>query len=224
MDLAEELERQGLGVRVRGTCMGACFFADDIVLLAESDNELQNMLDVVSNYANRWKLRFNPFKANFFRVQPHQSPSLTSTDNISTTTYPIVMKNPPLERSFHCAGNRENSDEKASQIPRVHEKTLAKSGFGAFKAETNCSSAVEQLRSSFFLESIRGGFLRMHFVESTTSCHGNSRRLNSAPRLRRTRSIEGSEPNFEVLPLDVVTLFDAHVPGTDISVRSPLKG
>ena len=31
-------------------------------------------------------------KANFFRVQPHQSPSLTSTDNISTTTYPIVMK------------------------------------------------------------------------------------------------------------------------------------
>ena len=46
MDLAEELERQGLGIRVRGTWMGACFFADDIVLLAESDNELQNMLDV----------------------------------------------------------------------------------------------------------------------------------------------------------------------------------
>ena len=53
MDLAEELARQGLGVRVRGTWMGACFFADDIVLLAESDNELQSMLDVVSNYANR---------------------------------------------------------------------------------------------------------------------------------------------------------------------------
>ena len=53
MDLAEELERQGLGVRVRGTWMAACFFADDIVLLAESDNdhELQNtgMPDVVSN-------------------------------------------------------------------------------------------------------------------------------------------------------------------------------
>ena len=124
----------------------------------------------------------NPFKANFFCVRTHQSPSLTSTDNISTTTYPIVMKNPPLERSFHCAANRKNSDEKASQIPRVHDITLAKSGIGAFKAETNCSSAVEQLRSSFFLDSIRGGFL--HFVESTTSCHGNSRRLNSAPRLR----------------------------------------
>ena len=55
MDLAEEIERQGLGVRVSGTWMGACFFADDN-LPAESDNELQNMLDVVCNYANRWKL------------------------------------------------------------------------------------------------------------------------------------------------------------------------
>ena len=45
MDLADELERQGLGVRVSGTLMGACFFEDDIVLLAESDNDLQNTLD-----------------------------------------------------------------------------------------------------------------------------------------------------------------------------------
>ena len=67
MDLAEELERQGLGVRVRGTWMGACFFADDIVL-AESDNDLQSMLDVVSNYANRWKLRFNASKCGVLEV------------------------------------------------------------------------------------------------------------------------------------------------------------
>ena len=68
MDLAEEPERQELGVRVRGTWMGACFFADDIVLLAESDNDLQNMLDVVSNYANRWKLRFNASKCGVLVV------------------------------------------------------------------------------------------------------------------------------------------------------------
>ena len=68
MDLAEELERQGLGAKVRGTWTGACFFADDIVLLAESDNELQNMLDVVSNYANRWKLRFNASKCGVLVV------------------------------------------------------------------------------------------------------------------------------------------------------------
>ena len=68
MDLAEELERQGLRIRVRGTWMGACFFADNIVLLAESDNDLQNMLDVVSNYANRWKLMFNASKCGVLVV------------------------------------------------------------------------------------------------------------------------------------------------------------
>ena len=53
---------------MRGTWLGSCFFADDIVLLAESDNELQNMLDVVSNYANRWKLRFNASKCGVLVV------------------------------------------------------------------------------------------------------------------------------------------------------------
>ena len=50
MDLADELERRGLGVKVKGTWMGACFFADDIVLMAESGKELQFMLDVVYKY------------------------------------------------------------------------------------------------------------------------------------------------------------------------------
>ena len=39
-----------------------------MVLLAESDNELQSMLDVVSNYANRWKLRFNGSKCGVLVV------------------------------------------------------------------------------------------------------------------------------------------------------------
>ena len=47
MGLAVELERKGLGVRV--TWMGTCCFADDIVLLGESEGELESMLSVVSD-------------------------------------------------------------------------------------------------------------------------------------------------------------------------------
>ena len=36
MDLAVELERKGLGVRVNGTWMGTCCFADDIIGSAEA--------------------------------------------------------------------------------------------------------------------------------------------------------------------------------------------
>ena len=76
MDLADELERRGLGVKVTGTWMGACFFADDIVLMAESGKELQCMLDVVYKYANRWKLRFNASKCGVLVVGQKKSGKL----------------------------------------------------------------------------------------------------------------------------------------------------
>ena len=54
------LEERGLGIR--GTWMGSCLFADDIVRLASSASELQAVLDVAAEFANRWHLKFNPKK------------------------------------------------------------------------------------------------------------------------------------------------------------------
>ena len=68
MDSADELERRGLGVKVKGKWMSACFFADDIVLMAESGKELQRMLDVVHKYANRGRLRFTASKCGVLVV------------------------------------------------------------------------------------------------------------------------------------------------------------
>ena len=57
MDLAGELESRGLGIHVKGQWMGSCFFADDKVLLGDSEKELQSMLDVAARFASRWHLR-----------------------------------------------------------------------------------------------------------------------------------------------------------------------
>ena len=54
MDLAGELENRGLGVHVKGQWMGSCFFAEDIVLLASSAQELQSMLEVAAGFARGW--------------------------------------------------------------------------------------------------------------------------------------------------------------------------
>ena len=51
MDLAKELEEREVGIEIKGHWMGACFCADDIVLIAKSDKELQEMLSVVAIYA-----------------------------------------------------------------------------------------------------------------------------------------------------------------------------
>ena len=38
---------------------GELLYADDVVLLAESPDELQKMLDMMGQYAEEWKFSFN---------------------------------------------------------------------------------------------------------------------------------------------------------------------
>ena len=68
MDLAEQLEERELGLEIKEHWMAACFFADDIVLIAKSDKELQEMLSVVAIYAEKWKLLFNAKKCGVLVV------------------------------------------------------------------------------------------------------------------------------------------------------------
>ena len=53
MDPAEELGKQGLAVKI-GYWTGACSFADNIILVADSEQELQRMLD-----EEKWKVTIN---------------------------------------------------------------------------------------------------------------------------------------------------------------------
>jgi hypothetical protein len=51
----EELRRKGLGVCVEGRWVGALLYADDIMLLARTREELQEMVRVVEEYAAKWR-------------------------------------------------------------------------------------------------------------------------------------------------------------------------
>ena len=52
-----------LGVELGGVWCGGLLYADDIVLIAGSEEELQRMLNVVRLYAGEWKFRFNSKKS-----------------------------------------------------------------------------------------------------------------------------------------------------------------
>ena len=51
--------------------MSSLFWADDIVLLANDERELQFMLDLAATFANKWKLSFNHEKSNVLIVGRH---------------------------------------------------------------------------------------------------------------------------------------------------------
>jgi Reverse transcriptase (RNA-dependent DNA polymerase) len=57
--LAVELKELELGVDVFGRRVSILLYADDIVLIADSPEQLQQMLDHTSRYARQWQFRFN---------------------------------------------------------------------------------------------------------------------------------------------------------------------
>ena len=61
--MVERLEEEGLGVKEGDYWCGALLYADDIVLLGESPEELQKMLDRMGQYAEEWKFSFNASKS-----------------------------------------------------------------------------------------------------------------------------------------------------------------
>lgn len=62
------LKKHEVGVRIHNVCVGTLFWADDVVLLANDENELNKMLSLAAQFANDWKLNFNHDKSNVLIV------------------------------------------------------------------------------------------------------------------------------------------------------------
>lgn len=74
-DLVDELPG---GVNVAGTTIKILLYADDIIILAETPSELQNMIDALYNYCLKWSLtvNLNKSKIMIFRRGPRISKHL----------------------------------------------------------------------------------------------------------------------------------------------------
>ena len=83
--LVKELKKLKLGIPINSEHnISALLYADDIALLARNKYDLQKMLDVVTNYARKWRFELNAKKSE------------------------VVIfgcKSPPRNHSFRLGGN-----------------------------------------------------------------------------------------------------------------------
>ena len=73
-DLLKELKASNMGIKVNDLILSVLAYADDIVLLAESPQQLQNLIDIVHNWCCKYRFIINPNKSNVvhFRNPPKQ--------------------------------------------------------------------------------------------------------------------------------------------------------
>ena len=69
-DLALQIKASGLGITVDDQTVGILLYADDIVLLAEQENELQLMLNIVAEWCWKWRLEANQEKPQIVHFRP----------------------------------------------------------------------------------------------------------------------------------------------------------
>ena len=63
-DLATDIKALNKGINIDGTNISILLYADDIVLLATSEIDLQSMLNCVNNWCFKWRLSINCDKSN----------------------------------------------------------------------------------------------------------------------------------------------------------------
>ena len=63
-DLAEGLKNLHKGVKLDNLEISCLLYADDIMLMSESEDDMQAMLDYVHDWCRKWRLRINYAKSN----------------------------------------------------------------------------------------------------------------------------------------------------------------
>lgn len=67
-DAASMLEEMEVGLRYEGRWMGLMLYADDMVLLARSGDELQRMIDLMVEFSHRWRFEMHAGKSEVMIV------------------------------------------------------------------------------------------------------------------------------------------------------------
>jgi hypothetical protein len=66
-ELIDELEKSGFGTHVNGLKTGVIMYADDLIIMSDDKVKLQQMLNIVENYCDKWEIKINAKKTQYIK-------------------------------------------------------------------------------------------------------------------------------------------------------------
>ena len=146
-DLAYDVKQFGAqyGVKVGDDIVNILLFADDVVLISDSEVGLQLLLNITNNWARDWRLRFNMDKTNIvhFRKPSVQCTSFPYTLGSEYVKYADCYRYLGLTISEHLdytVGTTILNKASSKALGRVTSKFLVLNGLShsTYKAMFNC--------------------------------------------------------------------------------------
>jgi len=84
-DLAESIKDLNCGVDIGDSNLSILLYADDIVLIAPTEDELQTMLNHVDSWCFKWRLSINENKTKVLHFRPKSTPRSQTCFSIGST-------------------------------------------------------------------------------------------------------------------------------------------
>ena len=90
-DLAVDIKNLNLGIKMGDVNLSILLYADDIVLMAESDKDLQAMLNYVNQWCNKWKLSINGVKSQIIHFRKRRRTQTSFNFQIGKSELKVVQ-------------------------------------------------------------------------------------------------------------------------------------
>ena len=146
-DLAEEINDSDSGVLIGGICLAILLYADDICLLAPSEEKLQHMLNILDRWCRKWGMVINTSKTQIMHIRNPQRPRSNFKFKCCDTELNYTDSYKYLGYFVHEHLNNEHNvsvltSAASRSFGRIHSsfKKLKNMGINTF--ETLCESYV----------------------------------------------------------------------------------
>ena len=117
-DLITEIERTPYGTLINGIKTGVIMYADDLLVMSDSVEKLQLLLNIIENYCKNFEIKINANKTQYIRIGPKNNKNQSHTKlklnndeitEVSKIKYLGVWINSKLNSSDHIDERRSNT-------------------------------------------------------------------------------------------------------------------